>query len=288
MRFVSITPENQHLLALYRDIRERDLIGREHMFIAEGKVVLAVLLRGARFTADSILVSERKLPGLMPLLEETQPQCPIYVAPSSLLDNVAGFAVHRGILAVGKRKPSPPIDEFLAGMPDNALLVALNCISNHDNIGAVFRNAAAFAADGVLLDNRCCDPLYRKAIRVSVGAALRVPYAQNSGESGDVAALCGSLRKADFQIWAMSGSGEIELAEAAAQYHPARVAGQARKTALLFGSEGEGLPPAILDSANPFHAPTVRIPIAADFDSLNIATASGIALSAFADPAKLR
>lgn len=288
LNLISVSSENTaqtaQALALYADIREKDRLGRQNLFIAEGKVVLANLLESRRFSAQSLLVSERKLPNLLPLLAKSRPQCPIYVAEQAVLDNIAGFAVHRGILAAGKRPPSPHLADFLAAMPPNALLTVLSGLSNHDNVGAVFRNAAAFAADSVILDERCCDPLYRKAIRVSVGAVLRVPYCQSAA----IADIAAALKQAGFAVFAFSGQGERDLSAAAAQYQRRRAAGAGQKTALLFGSEGEGLPAEILDSASPLYVPSLRIPIAADFDSLNIATAAGIALAAFADPAKLR
>lgn len=281
LNLISVSSENTaqtaQALALYADIREKDRLGRQNLFIAEGKVVLANLLESRRFSAQSLLVSERKLPNLLPLLAKSRPQCPIYVAEQAVLDNIAGFAVHRGILAAGKRPPSPLLADFLAAMPPNALLTVLSGLSNHDN-------AAAFAADGVVLDERCCDPLYRKAIRVSVGAVLRVPYCQSAA----IADIAAALKQAGFAIFAFSGQGERELSAAAAQYQRRRAAGAEQKTALLFGSEGEGLPAEILDPASPLYVPSLRIPIAADFDSLNIATAAGIALAAFAEPSKLR
>jgi len=298
LQFIPISAESSAPLEPYRNIRERDLRGRQDLFIAEGKTVLAVLLQSARFSADSLLIAERKLPGLLPLLQRARPQCPVYIAPQNIMDNIAGFAVHRGILAVGRRRAAPNMAEFLAGLPQQALIVALSGISNHDNIGSVFRNAAAFAADGVALDSACCDPLYRKSIRVSVGAALRVPYAQSGGAEGSegkgssegsgAAGLCAALRAANFRIWAMSGDGEAELAQAAAAHQQALAQGRAGRLALLFGSEGEGLPAEILAPGSPLYVPSLRIPIAPDFDSLNIATACGITLAAFANPARLR
>lgn len=269
LQLINISPDNAEVLAPYSNIRERDMIGRRALFIAEGKVVLSVLLRAARFKAESLLLAENRLPAMLPLLRETRPQCPVYCAPQALLDKIAGFPVHRGILAIGRRAANPSFEEFLDRLPENALLVVLNSIANHDNMGSVFRNAAAFAADGIVLDNLCCDPLYRKSIRVSVGAALKVPYVQ----AGAISEIMAALQAKGWQVLALSGQGRVNLADMR----------RGRKTALLLGSEGEGLPPEILQAAQ-----TVRIPIAADFDSLNIATACGIALAHFADPARLR
>ena len=140
-----------------------------------------------------------------------------------------------------------------------ATVLGLVGLANHDNVGGVFRNAAAFGADAVLLDETSCDPLYRKAIRVSVGAALITPFSRG-GTAGD---LVGALAAAAFEVVALSPAG----AEPLASYR------RAPRTALLLGAEGPGLPPALLARTR-----TVRIGMAAGFDSLNVATASGIAL----------
>ncbi|AQS41185.1 MAG: 23S ribosomal RNA methyltransferase [Candidatus Tokpelaia hoelldobleri] len=262
MQFVAVERADQAEIAAYRHIRERDLAGRHGLFVAEGKVVLSVLLRARVFSAQSLLVVENRLPGLMPLLEETKPACPVYVASQAVMDEIAGFHVHRGILGIGCKTARPGVADFLAGLPEEALLVVLCGITNHDNIGAIFRNAAAFAADGVLLDETCCDPLYRKSIRVSVGAALKVPYTQD----GPVLSLLDALESHDFSVMALSPSAPLDI------YHQPRP----KKLALLLGTEGEGLPEPVLKRLQ-----TLRIPIAADFDSLNVATAAAIALSHF-------
>jgi tRNA G18 (ribose-2'-O)-methylase SpoU len=137
--------------------------------------------------------------------------------------------------------------------------VGLVGIANHDNMGGIFRNAAAFGADAVLLDDTCCDPLYRKAIRVSVGAALTTPWAR----AGDGAALAGRLAAAGCQVVALSPKGEVELSD----LRPGP------RVAALFGAEGPGLPAEVLARAR-----TVRIVMAGGFDSLNVATTSGIVL----------
>ena len=175
------------------------------------------------------------------------------------MDAIAGFHIHRGILAVGRRAPTPTADALLGGTGRRAMVVVLLAIANHDNMGGIFRNAAAFGADAIILDSDCCDPLYRKSIRVSVGAALTVPFARlERGEDG-----LGLLASHGFAAVALSPRGASSLADMA---RPDRVA-------VLFGTEGAGLPEAILARAQ-----AVRIPMAGDLDSLNVATASGIVL----------
>lgn len=246
-------------IAAYRDIRERDLKGREGLFVAEGAVVLNVLLGSGRFAPRSILLLENRVAGLAARLASVPAHVPVYVADAAVLDRVAGFHMHRGVLAIGLRRPDDGVEDLLATLPEDALVVVLVGVSNHDNVGAIFRNAAAFRADAVLLDGTCCDPLYRKAIRVSVGAALKVPFAQAS----DAGAIIAALAAAGFEQFALSPAGAIALSSLK----------PARRTALFFGAEGPGLPAAILQRLR-----SVRISIADDFDSLNVAAASAVVL----------
>ncbi len=113
---------------------------------------------------------------------------PVYAASQPVMDAIAGFHIHRGILAVGRKREADDPETLIASLPKRALVVILVGLSNHDNVGAIFRNAAAFGADAVLLDETCCDPLYRKAIRVSVGAALKVPFAV-AADAGSIVTL---------------------------------------------------------------------------------------------------
>ncbi|BCP55316.1 hypothetical protein K32_39330 [Kaistia sp. 32K] len=184
---------------------------------------------------------------------------PVYVANQAVLDGIVGFHIHRGILALGHRAPPPSADQLLAGIDGRALVVVLMGISNHDNLGGIFRNAAAFGARAVLLDADCCDPFYRKAIRVSVGNTLTLPHARLD-RAEDVVAL---LARHGFHAVSLSPQGAIRLAEVK---RPARVAA-------LFGTEGPGLDAAVLARTL-----TVRIPMAPGVDSLNVATTSGIVL----------
>ncbi len=245
--------------AAYRDVRERDLSGRDGVFIAEGEVVLRVLLRQPRFPVVSLMIAERRLAQLADLIDGLPAEVPVFAATQAAMDAIAGFPLHRGIMAVARRPVEPPVDALLARLPRRALVVALYGVGNHDNMGGIFRNAAAFGADAVILDSGCCDPLYRKAIRVSVGAALVVPFARlPRGEDG--LALFG---RHGLAALAFSPAGRLALSEVEAP----------ERTAVLLGAEGPGLPEDILARAT-----TVRIPILAGFDSLNVATTAGIAL----------
>lgn len=263
-----IESADEECISAYINIKEKDLVGRDELFIAEGKVVLNILLASPIYETQSILIAQNRLSGLIPLLERHGVTCPIYVAKQEIIDAIAGFHLHRGILAIGRKKTLENVDAFIDNLPRSSLLVVLCGISNHDNIGGIFRNSAAFAADGIILDETCCDPLYRKAIRVSVGAALKVPYVK----SDSILNIIDKLQNAGFDVFAFSPSSLNKMANAT----------PSKRTALLFGSEGEGLPKHILEQFK-----TLRIPMAYDFDSLNVATAAALALSHFVLPERL-
>jgi tRNA G18 (ribose-2'-O)-methylase SpoU len=246
-------------IGAYRNIREKDLSGREGLFIAEGKVVLNVLFAARRFAVESVLLLENRVAGMQETLSAVPEGTPIYVANQDVIDRIAGFHLHRGVLALGRRRVGEDPAGLIESLPQKALVIVLVGISNHDNVGAIFRNAAAFGADAVILDETSCDPLYRKAIRVSVGAALKVPFVRG----GDGDSIMAALREADFDVLALSPRGETDIGE---------VTSSAR-TALAFGTEGEGLPTRLLARLR-----TVRIDMAPGFDSLNVAAASAVAL----------
>lgn len=264
MEIIRIDDPADPRVASYLSIRERDLAGRQGRFIAEGKVVLNVLFSAARFETESVLVLENRLAGLADTLPLAPPSMPVYAASQPVMDAIAGFHIHRGILAVGRKREADNPETLIASLPARALVVVLVGLSNHDNVGAIFRNAAAFGADAVLLDETCCDPLYRKAIRVSVGAALKVPFAV-AADAGSIVEL---LDKAGFGQVALSPSGAADIRDAP---RPDRLA-------LYLGTEGDGLPDDLLSRLQ-----TVRIGMAEGFDSLNVAAASAIALHRFSE-----
>ena len=259
---IPITDPADPRVAPYIQVRERDLVGRRGEFIAEGEVVLRVLLGGgARCRARSLLVAQNRLARLEPLIEDLD--APVYAASQAVMDGVVGFHIHRGLLAHGACPADPGVEALLASLPRRALVVALFGVSNHDNIGGVFRNAAAFGADAVLLDGACCDPLYRKAIRVSVGAALKIPFARLE------------LREDALALLERAGFEAVALAPGAAE--PLAAVARGERIAVLLGAEGPGLPAAMLARAR-----AVGIAMAPGWDSLNVAAASAVVLHHFA------
>ncbi len=257
-----ITDAEDPRIADYRDVREKDLVGRRGLFIAEGAVVLRSLLDSPLARPVSILVAEARVSGVSDLLGRVGPETPVFVAAQSVMDRIVGFPIHRGILALGAVGRRPDARALLDGLGRKALVVALCGISNHDNMGGLLRNAAAFGAEAILLDDACCDPFYRKALRVSVGGVLRVPHARLA-PGDDLVAL---LETKGCRVLALSPTGARDLSG---------VDGGGR-LAMLFGAEGPGLAPEVLSRCE-----TLRIPMSGGFDSLNVATASGIVLHHF-------
>jgi tRNA G18 (ribose-2'-O)-methylase SpoU len=258
-RVVHIQDTDDPRIAPYVSVRERGLVGRGQRFMAEGELVLRILLLQSRFAIESVFVLDSRLPRLSPLLAGLPDAVPVYSAERPLMDRVVGFPIHRGILAIGRRGPDLSHRELLSAPSPRRVVAGLIGISNHDNVGGIFRNAAAFGADAVLLDATSCDPLYRKSIRVSAGASLKVPFARG-GSADDILQ---ALSAGGYDIVGLSPSGRERLDEMTL----------GPRVALLFGSEGEGLPPDILARVR-----SARVPMAPGFDSLNVATASGIAL----------
>ena len=262
-------------------IRERELTrGHGARFIVEGKVTLETLLRRSNFKPESLFLAESRIKPLSGLLEHVPDGVPVYIAPQSIMDEVAGFHIHRGILACGwkgqQRSPSELLRDIEHGISGgtrasaadtliNASEQTLLCLmelSNHDNVGACFRNAAAFGADGIILDEASCDPLYRKSIRVSAGTALTVPFAHGGTGPG----IFTTLDIQGFDIWCLT-----PRADAA----PISSLKRPKKLALVLGAEGYGLPADLLARGT-----QVRIPMTDGFDSINFATAGAIAMSA--------
>lgn len=243
-------------------MKERDLFRRDGLFVVEGKVTLGRLVEASRFAVESVFVAESRLVPLAQTLARLDPAIPIYAAPQEVMDGVAGFHLHRGVLALARRGEDETCEALVAriAMQPTATMLALVELSNHDNVGACFRNAAALGADGVLLDAGSCDPLYRKSIRVSAGTALSLPFAR----SGTGAEMMTALQHHGFEAWALSPAGG----------EPLHGLDPPQRLALMLGAEGPGLPATLMAQAR-----RVSIPMSLGVDSLNVATAGAIALA---------
>jgi tRNA G18 (ribose-2'-O)-methylase SpoU len=275
-RAIPIESIDDPRVAVFRDVRDADLRGRDKLFMAESEPVLRRLLRTPQ-RLHSLLVSPRKLKRLDAALQALPDHVPVYVAELEMMADLAGFIVHRGVLAAGHRLSAQELApdaalNHLRGAARCRLLIAEG-LTNVDNMGALFRNAAAFGMDGIVLDPTCCDPLYRKAIRVSMGHALSVPYAISCDWPGDLIRL-----KQRWQLTLIA----VELANDAQPLWQLGVLVSARggafdRLAILLGSEGHGLSAAALASCDG----VVEIPMNARdgaSPSLNVAVASAVAL----------
>lgn len=247
----------------YRNIPDPELIRQHGIFVAEGRLVVRRLLTESRFTTRSVMVTESACHALADVFA-TRPDLPVYVVPSPVMDGITGFHIHRGCLAIGER---PRTMSWLETMTGATMVVVLERVANADNVGGVFRNAAAFGAGAVLLDPVSTDPLYRKAIRTSMGAALLVPFAR----AEPWPAVLHDLRARGFVTVAMSPAPSAPAIRSTID------AIGRRPVAIVLGHEGEGLSPAALDACE--HQ--ARIPTASSVDSLNVATAAAIALYEF-------
>lgn len=246
-------------LADYRDLREVELRTHvevtEGLFIAEGEKVVRRAV-SAGFRPRSFLMAERWLEGLGDVLSGSDAPC--YVVTEGLAEQVTGFHVHRGALASLHRTPPKSVESVLAGA---RTVVLLEDVVDHTNVGAIFRSCAGLGVDGLLLAPRCADPLYRRSIKVAMGAVFTVPYARLTSWYDAVPALSA----AGFTTVALTPAPDaVDLEEA--------VAGRGR-LALLVGTEGHGLSQRWLESADL----RAVIPMASGIDSLNVAAATAVA-----------
>lgn len=230
------------------------------LFMVEGELVFEQLVSSSHEVV-SVLVARPRLPRLEPLLARLSPDVPVFVAEPSLVEGLVGFQVHRGVLACGRSSPLPSIADLLVRARH---MVVLEDLANHDNVGGIFRSVRALAGSSVaiLLTPACCDPLYRRSLRVSIGHALHVPYAWLPDWPSDLH----RISAAGFQTLALTpASDAIDLSDVAA----------GERICLIVGAEGPGLSEASMALAR--HR--VRIPIDPAVDSLNVTVALSIALS---------
>ena len=269
---IAITAADDRRVQDYRAVREPELVRRRGLFIAEGRLVVARLLALPRFHIRSILVSEA---GLAALREHaaaglaSRPDLPLYLAAPDVIDAIGGFHFHRGCLAVAERPPAQDAGAIVAAAAPGRPLVVVEGLAQADNVGSILRNAQAFGAAGVLLDPASVDPLYRKALRTAMSAALVVPWARLEPWPDALE----RVRGAGIILAALTPRpSALPLGEFVAAHAD-------RAVALLVGAEGGGLGEAALHAAD-VH---VRIAMAPGVDSVNVATATGIALHALGE-----
>lgn len=246
-------------LAPYRDVGDPAALERAGLFVAEGRLIVERLLEDGRFRVHSVAVTQSAAAALAGVFA-ARPDISVLVCEPDLLQSVTGFDFHRGCLALARREGADlPLDTLTHA----TTILALEGVGNPDNVGGLFRAAFALGADAVLIDGATGDPLYRKAIRTSMGATLRLPYARVA----DWPAALATLRAMSFRVVALTPHPE------AVALDDARLAGQTR-VVLVVGSEGFGLTRRSLDCADV----KVRIPVDPRADSLNVVVAGAIAL----------
>jgi tRNA G18 (ribose-2'-O)-methylase SpoU len=283
MRLDPIDNPHDPRLDDFRNLTDAQARDQRDSFIVEGRLNVRTLLTASAYRPRSLLLTAAAAESLRDLLDPLAGEGPpVYLAPPAIVNRVAGFDVHRGCLAAAERGHPHSLGDLLRAVGTGpAVILALEDINNHDNIGGIFRNAAAFAAGGALLSQGSVDPLYRKSIRVSMGGVLRVPFArlpkkpplnESSSEVADAwPRSLHALRVAGFTIIALTPrAGAIDLHDfARARPLPSRFA-------LLLGAEGPGLTERSLAAADAL----VRIALSPGVDSLNVASAAAIALHA--------
>ena len=248
------------------DVELRKSLEAEHgLFVAEGEKVIRRAV-AAGYRVRSLLATEQKAAGLADLAAVCGG--PAYVLPAPVAEQLTGYHVHRGALAAMDRRPLPAVAEVLAGAagkgPASRVLV-LEDIVDHGNVGGIFRCAAALGVDGVILSPRCADPLYRRAVKVAMGAVFAVPYARMADWYGGLA----EVRAAGFRLLALTPDQSATAIEAASQ---------GERVALMLGTEGDGLSSRWLHEADePVCIPMDLSAMAAGVDSLNVVAAAAIA-----------
>jgi tRNA G18 (ribose-2'-O)-methylase SpoU len=231
-------------LAPYRHLREADLHRVDGLFACEGELVLRKAVEQG-VVIRSVLATARWVPRLADL------DLPLLVV---LMDGIVGYPIHRGLVAMAERPAPRTVAEVVTGA---RTVAALDGVNDHENLGALFRNAAAFGIDAVVLDGRCADPLYRRTVRVSLGHVLAIPHARSERWLDD-------LEVAGLELVALTPDPTAEPVDVLTTLGP---------VALLLGAEGPGLSSATLARAHR----QVRIPMDGGVDSLNVATAAAIA-----------
>lgn len=249
-------------LADYRELRDPALVKQSARFVAEGRMVVRTLLEDSPFATRSVLVDETAATALADELD-ARPGVPVFRVPNGALRDLAGWQFHQGCLAIGERPDPVDVPTLLERANEPPFVVALDAVSNPDNVGAIFRSSAALGAGAVVLSPSCASPLYRKAIRSSMGAALRLPFSHGAPWEASLAAL----READHVLIALDPHGD-DLEDVL------RGLPSGRPRTLVLGAEGAGLgghSRAVADEL-------VSIPMQGGVDSLNVAAAAAVAL----------
>ncbi|GAB2795146.1 TrmH family RNA methyltransferase [Streptomyces sp. NPDC054796] len=262
---ITVTDPDDPRLSDYTGLTDVELRRKrepeEGLFIAEGEKVIR-RAKHAGYDMRSMLLSAKWVDVMRDVIDEVP--APVYAVSPELAERVTGYHVHRGALASMQRKPLPEPGELLA---ENRRVVVMESVNDHTNIGAIFRSAAALGMDAVLLSPDCADPLYRRSVKVSMGAVFSVPYARLDAWPQSLE----TVREAGFTLLALTPDAKaVPIDEAA----PRRM----DRAALMLGAEGDGLSTKALRAADEW----VRIPMSHGVDSLNVGAAAAVAFYAIA------
>lgn len=246
-------------VAAYRNLKDRELAREGDRFIAEGEAVVRRMLASPRHPAESLLCASSRVGRIETVVPDG---VPIYVAPDAVVNEIIGFRFHSGIMAVGVRPASSTLQDLFP--PDRSAHTVLCCpnIANTDNLGALLRIAAGFGCSGVLLGEECCDPYYRQAVRVSMGAVFALPIVRSADIRRDLVSL---QRAHECALWATVLDDDASALGSIAR---------PRRLCLLMGNEAQGLERDIVGLCDQ----RVTIPMRLGTDSLNVAVSAGVFL----------
>ena len=247
-------------VALYRNLKDRELAREGGRFMAEGELILKRLL-ASDYPVESVLLEQRRAPEMAPLVPAG---VPVYVAPAAVFRQIIGHKFQSGILAVGRRKPFLTVDQLVAQAHERSRLVICPEIASVENIGSIIRIAAAFGADGMLLGERCHDPFWRQSVRVSMGTIFKLPLARSDNILLDLQ----RLKELGYELVATVLDCDAE---------PLGDTPSGKRMGILFGNEAQGLDPQCIKACQR----KVKIPMREGIDSLNVAVAAGIFLYHF-------
>jgi tRNA G18 (ribose-2'-O)-methylase SpoU len=248
-------------IAHYRGLKDRDLARTGDLFIAEGDYVVRRLL-ASPYPTVSVLLSTRKVDKIMALVP---PDVAVYVGDDAMIRQILGFKFHTGVIAVGRRLPSPPLEQIFKGRAGRMMLTVCPEVSNSDNMGALIRISAAFGVDAMVLGERCHDPFWRQSIRVSMGTIFSMPLVRSDNLLRDMKEL---RERWGVQLIATVLSDDAE---------PLAKAKRPERIGLLFGNEAQGLDEREIAACDR----RVTIPMKLGTDSLNVAVSAAVFLYHF-------
>ena len=250
-------------LDTFRFVGDAAELGRRGLVVVEGRLVVERLLADSTLHVEALLLTDAAARAMGAGLARVPASVEVFVVPQPWMQGITGFNLHRGSIAMARRPRAIGVAELLAGGARR--LLVLEGVGNPDNVGGLFRTARAFGVEGVVLGPGCGDPLYRKAIRVSCGAALVVPFAHDP----DWPRALDVIRHHGIELVALSPNPALPSIDTVAAN-----LSRSRGIALLVGAEGPGLTDAALDAADV----KARVPIDVASDSLNVTVAAAIAL----------